>query len=112
MKMFAAAATLACSIAQAAPQYSNCISDDSKLRIELSNSKDSEMIDLKIVSMNTDRPAEGVFPTRENLTPELAVYTLLDSEFELLSVDRATGKGKLSNTRFGTPKPFIDVSCK
>lgn len=98
----------------AAPEFSSCISDDNMVKIALAAQSEDQgaMIDVKVGSNNESRPAEVVFPTRENIKETMVSYTLLDSDFELLIVERATGKGKLSRGQFGSPNPYIDVTCK
>lgn len=97
----------------AAPKITNCVSDDQMVMAQLSEQEnDSSMVDLKIASNKNDRPAESTFPTRENLAEKEVTYTLLDSDFQMLSVDLETGKGKLSNGQFFSPKPYIEVTCQ
>jgi hypothetical protein len=108
-----ALASLLSTILHASPKLTSCISDDQMVAVTmLSQSADSEMIDLTIKSNNPNRPTEMAFPCRENLSQNAVKYTLLDSEFELLVVDLASGKGKLSKGQFGSPNPFIDVTCQ
>ena len=95
------------------PKIKSCISDYQKVALEITPStEDSSMFDLKVMSTKNDRPAEQTFPIRENGTAEVVVYTLLDSEFEMLTVEVSTGQGKLANGPFFSPKPYIDVTCK
>lgn len=97
----------------AAPKITTCVSKDSMVKVELTAQEgDSGMVDLKVSSNQSGRPAESTFPTREIQTENEVNYTLLDTDFSLLLVDLATGEGKLSNGQFLSPNPFIEVVCE
>lgn len=99
--------------AVAAPKFSSCLSTDNKVAVSLAlQAEDAEMIDVVVKSNSKDRPAMVTFPCRENLGDVYASYTLLDTEFALLTVNLSNGSGKLSRGQFGSPNPDIDVTCK
>jgi hypothetical protein len=97
----------------AAPLFTSCISDDTFVMVELKAQSEDEgaMIDLKVKSNKPNKPAEVVLPTRENMSGEQVVYTLLDSEEKMLIVEIATGRGKLSKGNPFAPNPYADVTC-
>jgi hypothetical protein len=100
----------------ASPLYSLCQSEDQAVHIELLSqnltAEDNLNVDLRIVVKRGSGANEKTFPTVERIQDDRVIYTLLDSDLEILGIERATGRGRVWRGLPGGLNPYVFVNCQ